>query len=77
MIFLWIYLDEGRGAQMHVCVLEHIISLCYRTAWWMFSKLGRDEVLMAPYLRLDFSATPPPQGWIQGGAKMSLGVPFL
>ena len=30
--FLCIYLDEGRGALMHVYVLEHIVSLCYRTA---------------------------------------------
>ena len=48
-----IYLDEKRGggvALMHVYVLEHIVSLCYRTTWWMFTKLGRDEVLMAPHL---------------------------
>ena len=34
MNFLFIYLDEGRGggrALMHVYVLEHIISLSYRT----------------------------------------------
>ena len=48
--FLCIYLDEGGwggGALMHVYVLEHIVSLCYRTAWWIFTKLGKDEVLMA------------------------------
>ena len=49
---------------MHVYVLEHIVSLCYRTARWMFTKLGRDEVLMAPHLWLDA------QGWIQGVAKI-------
>ena len=45
----YIYLDEGKGggALMHVYVLEHIVSLCYRTPLWMFTKLGRDEVLMA------------------------------
>ena len=31
---------------MHVYVWEHIVSLYYRTAEWMFTKLGRDEVLM-------------------------------
>ena len=33
------------GALMHVYVLEHIlvVSLCYRTAWWMFTKFGRDD----------------------------------
>ena len=76
MNFLCIYLDEGRGgALMHVYVLEHIVSLCYRTAWWMFTKIGTDEVLMAMYLWLDFSANPA-QGWIQGGAKIGQwGVP--
>ena len=34
---------------MHVYVWEHIVSLYYRTAKWMFTKLGRDEVLMVPY----------------------------
>ena len=68
-------MKEGGGALMHVYVLEHIVSLCFRTAWWMYTKLGRDEVLMAPHLRLDFSAQPT-QGWIQGGAKIGQwGVP--
>ena len=49
---------KEEGALMHVYVLEHIVSLCYKTAWWMFTKLGRE----------DFSANPA-QGWIQGGAK--------
>ena len=65
----------GGGALMHVYVLEHIVSLSYRTAWWMFTKLGRYEVLMALHLWLDFSANPA-QGWIQGGAKIGQwGVP--
>ena len=54
---------------MHVYVLEHIVSLCYRTNGWMFMKLRRDEVLMVSHLWLDFS-TNPAQGWIQGGAKI-------
>ena len=46
MNFLCIYLGEkGGGALMHVYVLEHIVSLNYRTAEWMFTKFGRDEVL--------------------------------
>ena len=35
-------------------------------------KLGRDEVLIALHLWLDFSANPT-QGWIQGGAKLGHG----
>ena len=31
---------------MHVYVWEHIVSLFYRTDRWMFTKLGREEVLM-------------------------------
>ena len=65
-------MKEGGVALIHVYsiyVLEHIVSLCYRTAWWMFSKLVRDEVLMTPHLWLDFSANST-QGWIQGGAKI-------
>ena len=30
-----------------VYVWEHIVSLYYRTAKWMFTKFGRDEMLMA------------------------------
>ena len=50
-------MKEG-GALMHVYVLEHIVSLCYRTPRWMFTKLGRNEVLMALHLWLDVSANP-------------------
>ena len=38
---------------MHVYVWEHIASLYYRTAEWMFMKLGRDEVLMARHMHKD------------------------
>ena len=39
---------------MHEYVLEHIVSLYYRIAWWMFTELGRGEVLIAPHLFLGF-----------------------
>ena len=34
---------------MHVYVWEHIFNLYYRTDQWMFTNVGRDEVLMVPY----------------------------
>ena len=40
MNFLCIYLGEkGGGALMHVYVWERIVSLYYRTAEWMFTKM--------------------------------------
>ena len=69
MNFLWIYLGEkAGGALMHVYVWEHIASLYYRTASWMFTKLGRDEVLMARHMHKDVLAISA-QGRIQGEAK--------
>ena len=62
----------GGGALLHVYVWEHIVSLYYRTAQWMFTKLGRDEVLMVPYKWRCFSARSV-QGRIQGGAKIGYG----
>ena len=55
MHFLCIYIGEGGGggvgvALMHVYVWEHIVNLYYRTVWWMFKKLGRDEVPMALHM---------------------------
>ena len=41
---------------MHVSVWEHIASLYYRTASWMFTKLRRDEVLMARHMHKDVLA---------------------
>ena len=52
MNFWCIYLGKERGgcAVMHVYVWEHIVSLYYRTTWWMFTKLDRDEVLMTLHM---------------------------
>ena len=74
MNFLCIYLDEkgGGGALMHVYVWEHIVSLYYRTALWMFTKLGRDEVLMARHMHKDVLIISA-KGRIQGGAKIGHG----
>ena len=50
-------MKEGGGvALMHVYVWEHKVSLYYRTARLMFTKLGRDEVLMAPHMYEGVSA---------------------
>ena len=74
MNFLCIYFSEkgGGGALMHVHVWEHIVSLYYRTAQWMFTKLGRHEVLMVPYKCCCFSARSV-QGRIQGRAEIDHG----
>ena len=72
-LFRW--RKEG-SALMHVYVLEHIVSLSYRTDRWIFTKLGRDEALMAPYNCCCFSARSV-QGRIQGGVKIGHGGPFL
>ena len=61
---------------MHVYVWEQIVSLYYRTATWIFTKLGRDEVLMVPYKCCCFSARSV-QGRIQGVAKIGHGGPLL
>ena len=50
-------------------------SLCYRNDWWMLTKLGRDEVIMALHMYLDFLARST-QRWIQGSTKIGKwGVP--
>ena len=71
-LFRW----KKGGALMHVYALEHIVSLYYRTALWMFMKLGRHEMLMVPYKCCCFSARSV-QGRIQGGAKIGQVVPLL
>ena len=81
-IFLWIFIyllkwkKGGGGALVHVNVLEHIVSLNYRIAWWIFTKLGRDKVLMTPHICID-SWAKSAQGWIQGGAKIGPGGSLL
>ena len=70
--WIFIYLLKGKrggGALVHVYVLEHIVSLNYRIAWWIFTKFGRDKVLMTPHIGID-SWAKSAQGWIQGGAKI-------
>ena len=42
----------------------------------MFTKLGRDEVFMAPHMHLGVLARST-QGRVQGGAKIGLRVPFF
>ena len=47
-------MKSGVGvALMHVYVWTHIVSLYYRSASWMFTKLGRDEVLIAQHMHKD------------------------
>ena len=78
MNFLCIYLGEKGGgvALMHVYVWEHIVSLYYSTAWRMFTKLGRDEVLMVLTSVVVFQPDPP--GADPGrGQNRSHGVPFF
>ena len=53
---------------MHVYIWEHIVSLYYRTAEWMFTKLGRNELLMAQNMHNNVFAISA-QGRIQGEAK--------
>ena len=72
---LCIYLGEGRGrgvALMHLYVWEHIVIPNYRTAWRMFTKLGRDEELMAPTCIKVFQPETT-QGRIQDRAKIGHG----
>ena len=71
-MYLFRWKRGGGGAHIHVYVWEHIVSLYYRTAEWMFMKLGRDEVLMVPYKCYCFSARSV-KGRIQGGAKIGHG----
>ena len=70
MNFLCIYLDEKWGgvALVYVYVLEPRVSLNYRIAWWVFTKLFRDKVLMIPpHICIDFWAKSA-KGRIQGRA---------
>ena len=53
-VFGWRKGGGAAGAQMHVYVWEHIVRLYYRTAEWMFTKLGRDEMLMTLHMHLSW-----------------------
>ena len=55
-------------------IWEHIVSLPYRSDLWIFTKLGRDEVLMVLYKCCCFSARSV-QGRIQGQNRS--GGPLL
>ena len=68
IFYLFIEVKKEGGAIVHVYVLEHIVSLNYRIAPWIFTKLGRDKVLMTPHICID-SWAKPAKGWIQGGEK--------
>ena len=49
--------EGGGGSLMHVYVWEHIAFLTEPIyGWWLLTKLGRDEVIMALHMRLGFSA---------------------
>ena len=70
-------MKEGGGdSLMHVYVWEHIVSLYYRTAQWMFTKLCKDEMLIALHMHkgvLAISAKADPGR----GKNMSRGGPLL
>ena len=74
--YLFIEVKKVGGSLVHVYVLEHIVSLNYRIAWWIFTKLGRDKVLMTPHICIDYWAKYA-QGWIQDGAKIGPGGSLL
>ena len=59
----------GGDAHIHVNAWEHIFSLFFRTAWWIFMKLGKIEVLMVLHKCFYFLARSA-QGSIQGGLKI-------
>ena len=70
---LCIYLGEGRGYTnvcnvYMVCTCKNTVSLYYRTAQWIFTKLSRDKGLMASAHVSGIWARSF-QGRIQGGAK--------
>ena len=56
--FLCIYLGEGRECTnaCNICMGTHSQTFLYRTDWWIFTKLGREEVSMVPYKCCCFSA---------------------
>ena len=66
---LCIYLGEkGGGALMHVYVWEHSQPLLQNRLMDNWTKLGRDEMIMAQHMHKDVLVISA-QGWIQGEAK--------
>ena len=48
--FIQVKLGGGGCTNSCICMRTHSQPLLIRTACWMFKKLGKDEVLMAPYM---------------------------
>ena len=67
--YLFIEVKKGGGvALVHVYVLEHIVSLNYKIARWIFTKLGRDKVLMTRTFVWTLGPNPP-RGGSRAGPK--------
>ena len=66
----------GGGVLVHVYVWEPRVGLNYRIVWWIFTKLGRDKVLMTPHICIDFWAKSA-LGRIQGRTIIGHGGPLL
>ena len=75
-MYLFRWRKGGGVALMHLYIWEHIVSLSYRTDLWIYTKLGRDEVLMVPNKCCCFSARSA-QKRIQCVAKIGHGGPLL
>ena len=68
-----------RGCTNDVYVWEHILSLCFSTAWQILKKVGRDEVVMVSYRYKWFMTRSaigmdPGQGKIGHGGSPSKGL---
>ena len=53
--YLFIKVKKG-GALVPVYKWEHIVNPNYRITSWIFTKLGRDKVLVTPHICIDFWA---------------------
>ena len=62
-------MKEGGGVATYACICMGTHSLSYRTDWWMFTKLGKDEVIMTLHMRLGFLARSAKR-WIQGSIEI-------
>ena len=74
--YLFIKVKKG-GELVHVYVWEHLVNLNNRIVWWIFTKLGRDKVLMIPHIHMYWILCQIAQGWIQGRAKIGHGGSLL